>query len=413
MRFSSGARLAAGTLVCWLLGLALAEAKVTSPSSFTRGAQEPATAPAGDASADAARTTSAEPAAENAISTPNASEPTPPPPIRFPRGASFAEAIEIAQPKIVKIHGAGGFRGLESYQSGFLISAEGHILTVWSYVLDTRYITVIFDDGSRYDAQVLGFDPRLELAVLKVQTSGSPHFDLDQSAESSAGGRVLAFSNLFGVATGDERASVQHGVVSALAPLEARRGAFETLYKGPVYILDAMTNNPGAPGGAVTDRQGRLVGMIGKESRNSISNTWLNYAIPIAELTPTVRQIIAGKFQADRPLESETPPEEPLDADALGLVLVPDVVERTPPFIDQIKPGSVAALAGAQADDLVLFVNDRMTPSLKSLVAELARLERGDPVKLTLIRGQESIEITLTAAPLTRAPKLESPTGAP
>ena len=56
---------------------------------------------------------------------------------------------------------------------------------------------------------------------------------------------MLAFSNLFGVATGDEPASVLHGIVAAKTRLEARRGVFDTPYKGPVYVVDAMTNNPG------------------------------------------------------------------------------------------------------------------------------------------------------------------------
>ena len=58
---------------------------------------------------------------------------------------SFAGVIAAAQPKMVKIYGAGGIRGLEAYQSGFLISAEGHVLTVWSYVLDTDYITATLE----------------------------------------------------------------------------------------------------------------------------------------------------------------------------------------------------------------------------------------------------------------------------
>ena len=60
---------------------------------------------------------------------------------------SFADIIAGVQPRIVKIYGAGGLRGLEAYQSGFLISAEGHILTVWSYVLDTEEIQVTLNDG--------------------------------------------------------------------------------------------------------------------------------------------------------------------------------------------------------------------------------------------------------------------------
>ncbi|HVW37927.1 MAG TPA: serine protease, partial [Pirellulales bacterium] len=74
---------------------------------------------------------------------------------------SFAAVIRGVQPKIVKIYGAGGFRGLEPYQSGFLVSPAGHVLTAWSYVLDTDYITVTLDDGRKFEAKLLGADPRL------------------------------------------------------------------------------------------------------------------------------------------------------------------------------------------------------------------------------------------------------------
>src|SRR5690349_7423564 len=65
--------------------------------------------------------------------------------------ATLAEVIHDVQPRMVKIYGAGGFKGLEAYQSGFLISSEGNILTVWSYVLDTEFITVMLDDGRRFE----------------------------------------------------------------------------------------------------------------------------------------------------------------------------------------------------------------------------------------------------------------------
>src|SRR5437764_9471514 len=73
---------------------------------------------------------------------------------------SFAQICKDVQPKIVKIFGAGGYRGLEPYQSGFLISADGHVLTAWSYVLDTEVITVVLDDGRKYNGKLVGADPR-------------------------------------------------------------------------------------------------------------------------------------------------------------------------------------------------------------------------------------------------------------
>ncbi len=170
--------------------------------------------------------------------------------------ASAAESaavrvVDQAQSKLVKIYGAGGFRGMEGYQSGFLISPEGHILTALSYVLDTDHVSVTLGDGRRFDAKMLGGDPRLEVAVLKIDVRQPlPCFDLAKAVSLTAGTRIYAVSNLFNVAMGDEPASVQSGAVSVVTKLEGRRGVYETPYHGPIYVLDVTTNNPGAAGGA-------------------------------------------------------------------------------------------------------------------------------------------------------------------
>src|SRR5688572_23805734 len=57
--------------------------------------------------------------------------------------ASYASIARNVQPKVVKLYGTGGFQGLESYQSGLLISPKGHVLTVWSYVLDGDDVVVV------------------------------------------------------------------------------------------------------------------------------------------------------------------------------------------------------------------------------------------------------------------------------
>jgi len=215
--------------------------------------------------------------------------------------------------------------------------------------------------------------------------------------EVEAGARVLAFSNLFGVATGNEPASVQHGTVSVKTRLEARRGAFDTPYHGPVYVLDVVTNNPGAAGGALLTRQGELAAMLGKELRNAQNNTWLNYAVPISELRESVDQIRAGKFVVRREEEPVKRPARGLSPEALGLVLVPDVVERTPPYVDQVVRGSAAAGAGIRPDDLVVLVGDRLVPSCKTLRSELQLVPFEDKVKLTVLRAQEMREVVLQA----------------
>ena len=83
--------------------------------------------------------------------------------------------------------------------------------------------------------------------------------------------------------------------------------------------------------------------MLGKELRNSLNNTWLNYAVPIDELRQSVEEIRAGKFVAQRDPETEKKPQRSLDLASLGIVLVPDVLERTPPYVDRVRPGSPAA----------------------------------------------------------------------
>ena len=322
--------------------------------------------------------------------------------------ASIIDAIDRAQPKIVKIYGAGGFRGMENYQSGILISPEGHILTAFSHVLETDYLTAVLADGQRFDAKLLGADLRLEAAVLKIDAAGLPYFDLAKAVRVNAGARVLALSNLFGVATGNEPASVQRGTVSALTRLEARRGSFETPYHGPVYILDMTTNNPGAAGGALVTRRGELAAMLGKELRDSRNHTWLNYAVPIAELQQSVEDIQAGKFVVPSESDARKQPLRSLDLESLGIVLIPDLFERTPPYVDHVRPDSPAETAGVRPDDLIVLLGDRLVQSCKSLWSELAYIDHEDPVKLTILRGQDMIEFSLQSA-ATWTPRKERP----
>jgi serine protease Do len=311
--------------------------------------------------------------------------------------SSFAPVVKQVQPRMVKIYGAGGPRGLEAYQSGFLISSDGHILTVWSYVLDADLITAVLDDGRRFTAELVGADPRVDVAVLKIEAENLQYFNLDDSVELSAGSRVLAFSNLFNVAVGDESASVLHGNVAGRTRLASRRGAFKSAYDGAAYVLDAMTNNPGAGGGALTDRRGRLAGLVGKELRNQLDNTWLNYAIPISELQLSVEQIISGQLRPRTVDPDLRKPEFPVTLNLLGIVLIPDILPKTPPYIDRVVVGSPAEEAGLHRDDIILFVNDRLAGSASDLKEAFSFIDRIDEVRLLVQRGQTLIETSLFA----------------
>ena len=300
--------------------------------------------------------------------------------------------VANVQKRLVKINGSGGMQGLESYQTGISISAEGHILTVWSYVLDSDRIKVTLHDGRRYSAKVLNYDPRSEIAVLKIDERDLPCFDLGKSRVPDAGELIGVGSNLFGVATGDEPVSVMRGVVQATTPLRARRGQFEVPYQDDVLIVDAITNNPGAAGGAVTDWEGNLIGMIGKEAECRLTDTWLNYAFLTSKIAPEIRALIDGNA---RSITKSRRPDEPMSLTLLGIQLVTNVVHRTPPFVDRVVAGQPAEAAGLRADDLIVELNGEIVPTVDELIEKLSVISRDSPIRLTVQRNGEFVPLQI------------------
>ncbi|MCC9657526.1 S1C family serine protease [Rhodopirellula sp. JC737] len=305
---------------------------------------------------------------------------------------SMARPSDQVQPKMVKIYGAGGLSGLEAYQSGFLVSPAGHIATAWSYVLDVDPV-VILHDGRRFESTIVGFEPSLELAVLKVEADGLPFFTFSDQEDLNWGDPVLAVSNLFGIATGNETASVMQGRVAARTNLDARRGTFQTPYRGEVLLLDLVANNPGAAGGALVDPNGAILGMLGKELRDRKTGVWLNYAIPASVLKKPIGDIIAGRKTT---LPDESDPllarEKSHSPDSLGIGLIPDVLENTPAYIDFIQTGSSASKVDLRPDDLIVLINGRRVAHQRALRDQLRRIDRRDSVTLIVQRGNEILE---------------------
>ena len=303
---------------------------------------------------------------------------------------------QYTQARSVKIYGAGGLAGLEEYQSGILVSPDGHIATAWSYVLDVDP-TVVLNDGRRFDAKIVGFEPSLELAVLKIEESDLLFFSIPSKLSVQWADPVLAASNLFKIATGNEPASVMQGSIATITRLDARRGTFKTPYKGQVYVLDLVANNPGAAGGALVDSSGNLIGMLGKELRDSSTGVWLNYAIPASALRATIGDIIAGR--ATKPVEEAQPMLDRNKAhspETIGVVMVPDVLELTPAYVDDVVTQSPADRSDMRPDDLILFVDGRRVDSQRTLRSMLRRIDRRDKLQFTIQRGTEILPITIS-----------------
>lgn len=303
-------------------------------------------------------------------------------------------AIKSVLPKTVKIFGSGGMRGLEAYQSGIIISSEGHVLTAWSYVLDSESI-VTSNDGERFKCKLVGYDAKLEIAILKVEAQGLPYIDLASAVEVPVGTPILTFCNCYGVATGEEPVSVQRGVVSAKTKLAAKRGAWQIPYSDDAYLLDAITSNPGSAGGIVCDKKGNPIAMIGKESKDLRTGLWLSYAIPFSKLTESINRILDGKSQQNRNISSRRT-AEPMDPRLLGFSLVPEILNRTPPFIEFVRDNSVAFDAGLAADDLIIEVNGLPTASCRDVATRLGQVDRDSPVTVTIQRGRDFVTVTMS-----------------
>jgi serine protease Do len=359
----------------------------------------------------------------------------------------FNELAAKTNQKLVKVFGAGGFSRLNNYGTGIIISKDGHILTVASQLLDTSELVVHLYDGRRLKAQVLAVEPELDAAIIYIRVDGKKpnepngldldYFDFAEAAKkpmAETGDWVLALSNTFEIALRDEALSLQRGVVMARTKLAGRRGVFEFPYTGDVYVIDAITNNPGAAGGALINRKGELLGVIGREIKNTLSDTWMNYAIPVTAKAD-IKEIVKTKDKDGKEKDEEKvisvtmakfveegmqgkyrtivrPKSIVGEGGYHGIVFVPNILERTPAYVEDVVPGSPAAKAGLRPDDLVSFIDGEPIASINVFNTWIRKnTKSGQLVRIEVRRGEalQTIEMTLGAHPSKPAPPTPTP----
>ncbi|HYH66553.1 MAG TPA: trypsin-like peptidase domain-containing protein [Urbifossiella sp.] len=353
------------------------------------------------------------------------------------RAQPLVQVVETVNGKLVKLFGAGGFNRLNNYGTGVVVSPDGHILTVANALIDTPNLVVHLVDGRRLKAEVMVIEPELDAALLRVVVEGKKAGDptgldlafYDIAAEAkrpvaAPGDTAIGFTNQFEIALRDEALTVQKGVIGAYTKLSGKLGAFDFPYKGDVYVTDAITNNPGSAGGALVNRKGELLGIIGRELKNSQTNTWMNYAIPVgAKVDVTVKEndkfktvtvslpefVAKGMKGEYRPTKSERPTAG--EGGWAGIVFVPNVLARTPAYVEAVLPGSPAEKAKLQPDDLVSFVDGEAVASIAAFDDYLrTRTRPGSVVRLEVRRGGtlQPVELTLGTPPA-RAPVAPAP----
>lgn len=339
----------------------------------------------------------------------------------------FGRAVNEVLPRVVKLYGLGA--GLEQgYGSGILLSHDGLVVTVLSLLIDARTIRAVTADGTLYQAAVVFRDEKRQIALLQLSTptreasqgqvaeggdagmvAGLSHFGLDCrdlgilsspcTTRLSPGDWVVAAGNAFKVADGAETVSIAHGVFSARTRLDARRRLRDFPYTGDVLVIDGIVSNPGAPGGAIVNLDGQLVGMIGREVISNLTHTHLNYGIPVEivkEVVDEYRKKQEGGTVGDAPVAMERAREErPFD---LGIRLSKTGYQSVLPFVERVLRESSAATLGVRKDDLILSVNGRNVSSVEEYDSRMQAVRADEEVVLIVRRGREILSFRFVAS---------------
>jgi len=300
-------------------------------------------------------------------------------------GGTFADAVEHAQKRTVKLYGASIGR-VSGFATGIVVSDDGKIVTAQGIHLSS-HIRVTLPDGTMHNAKVLSSIDRLQLALLKIDTPTPDYFELTDKPIARKGDWILAVSNAFKVADGAEPLSVNLGVVSLRTRLDVRRGVQDFAYDGDVLLIDAITSNPGAAGGAIVTADQRLVGMIGKVIESTSTNTRLNYAVP----SDLVAQFVAGKIS-----ESSDTGSIPLAKADLGIRLFRLGGRKAPAYIDRVQPGSPAAKAKLRSDDLIVSIDGQAVRDASTFEEIIDTLKPGEEITIVVKRRNQVLPIQIT-----------------
>ncbi|MGB0715505.1 MAG: S1C family serine protease [Phycisphaerae bacterium] len=285
----------------------------------------------------------------------------------------YARAIELSSRRVVKLYGLGAGQQV-GYGTGIVVDSDGLVVTNLSLLIEAEPVRVTDFQGQRYTADVLYRDRSRQLALLQLEREqipgidkefrsiSLPSFSLDAAVELEPGDWVVAAGNAFKVAEGDEPVSIAHGVFSIRRPLDARRRVKDFPYKGDVLVIDAITSNPGGPGSAVVNLEGKFVGMVGRWVTSNLTHTHFNYAIPADVLRSFVQEALDPDLQMEAArARAAGRSAGPLD---IGLRMAKAGYQQTLPFVERVKRSSPAAKAGIRRDDLILSVNGRTITSV-------------------------------------------------
>ena len=262
--------------------------------------------------------------------------------------------------------------------SGFIVSADGLILTNAHVVKDAKTVTVRLADRREYAAKVLGSDVATDIAVLRIAAQGLPTVRLGDPKRLQVGDPVLAIGAPYGL---EQTATA--GIVSAKGRSLPGDAAV------PFIQTDAAVN-PGNSGGPLFDAAGNVVGINAQIYSRSGGFQGVSFAIPVDVALRVRDQIVAtGRAQHARLGVQVQDLTQPL-AESFGL-LRPDGA-----LVAAVDPKSPAASAGLKSGDVILRIDGEPMVQAGSLSARIAQSMPGDKVRLSVWRGQKQLDLEAT-----------------
>ena len=281
---------------------------------------------------------------------------------------------------------SGGQYG-EGAGSGFIISADGYVVTNYHVIDGATKITVVPHNGTEMVAKIVGTDSSNDVALLKVEATDLPYVTLGSSDALSVGDQVVAIGNPLG----ELNATLTVGYVSAKDRVVNTDGTVINMLQTDAAI------NSGNSGGPLFDMNGNVVGITtAKYSGNSISGATiegLGFAIPIDDITGILSDLKEYGYVTGAYLGVYV---RDVDASAQSYGLPAGA------YVEETIQGYCAQKAGIRAGDIIVNLGGYDVDSVTTLTRVLRRFEAGENISVTVYRAgkQEYLTITLDEKPV-------------
>ena len=270
----------------------------------------------------------------------------------------------------------------EARGSGFIISADGYIVTNNHVVADEKSISVTLDDGTELPAKVIGTDTRTDLALLKVNAGHPlPYLTLGDSDQIRVGEWVIAVGNPFGLG-----GTVTAGILSARGR-DIGDGPYDSFLQ-----IDAPINQ-GNSGGPLFNQDGKVVGVNSAIISPSGGSVGIGFAIP----SNTVKTVIAQLQKSGKVTRGYLGVEAQSITPDMGKALnLPGGANQKGALVASVEPNSPAAGAGIQPGDVITKVDGTSIADSRSLALNVSGLAPGAMAKITLLHNGSEKTVTAT-----------------